>query len=219
MRQPLRPSLSPAADSPEKSLNSKQYAQFYSGPHLYHSYLMQPLQFLCVCKRSRSAARSRLLVCRSAPVARRSPAARPPGARARDRSSAARPPLGARAARPPLVRARSRAVRGPAARAAHAARPCRSPAARGSYSRSSSAARSLDHLLLYPSLRLCHSLPCFALPGVGFCRNLVSCCSYGKAAEGFCGHMTDGKIYSCCNRLDTEVKCITPAVCGPARSK
>ena len=27
------------------------------------------------------------------------------------------------------------------------------------------------------------------------------------------------KIYACCNRLDTEVECITPAVCGPARSK
>jgi hypothetical protein len=96
--------------------------------------------------------------------------------------------------RSPAVLRSRRSRRSPAVR--------RSPAARGSYSRRSSAARSLDHLLLYPSLRLCHSLPCSARPGVGFCRNLVSCCSYGKAAEGFWRHMTDGKIYSCCNRLD-----------------
>ena len=93
------------------SLNSKQFAQFYSGPHLYRSYLLQPLQFLCVGKRSKSAARSRLLVCRSAPVARRSSAAlagRPPLIR---RSSARRSRQGplirrssaARAARPLLV--------------------------------------------------------------------------------------------------------------------
>ena len=118
-------------------------------------------------------------------------------------SSAARPPLIRRSSVPP----RSTPPPPPPGTAhpplaAHAARPRRSPAARGSYSRSSSAARSLDHLLLYPSLRLCHSLPCSARPGVGFCRNLVSCCSYGKAAEGFWRHMTDGKIYSCCNRLD-----------------
>ena len=103
------------------SLNSKRFAQFYSGPHLYHSYLMQPLQFLCVCKRSRSAARSRLLVCRSAPVARGSSAAlagRPPLiSRSSARGSRPGPlirrspltPL-ARAARPPLV-APTRAAR------------------------------------------------------------------------------------------------------------
>ena len=102
------------------SLNSKQFAQFYSGPHLYRSYLMQPLQFLCVGQQSRSAARSRLLVCRSAPVARGSSAA-----------LAGRPPLisrsSARGSRPgPLIRRSSAARR---SRRSPAARP--SPLARG----------------------------------------------------------------------------------------
>ena len=148
------------------------------------------------------------------PLARRSPAA----CTARSRSSPAPLARAARQRRSPAARAAR--PRSSLAQLARASRPrLAARAARGYYSRPSSAARSLDHPLLHPSLRLCHSLPCSARPGVGFCRNLVSCCLYGKAAEGFCSQMTDGKIHSCCNRRGTEVECITPAVCCPARSK
>jgi hypothetical protein len=122
------------------SLNSKPFSQLHSGLHLFRFYLMQTLRFLGVGKRSRSAARNRLLVCRSAPtpaghpplspVARCSSAARPPGARARDRSSAARPPLARPALAPPIRR--SSAFRAIRLRQSPTARPqliCRSSAA------------------------------------------------------------------------------------------